>query len=60
MIKVKIDYHPRDYCYQCMFCRNNTYGESECTLMDLKRISYPEFDRPEWCPFNDAEQTDDA
>ena len=56
-LTVKItDFQPKDYCMQCMFCRVDSYGQSECMLSGLKEIDIPEYDRPEWCPFNEAKE----
>lgn len=56
-LTVKItDFQPKDYCMQCMFCRVDSYGHSECMLSGLKEIDIPEYDRPEWCPFNEAKE----
>lgn len=56
-LKVKIkNFFPQDFCFQCMFCRANNYGESLCMLNGLEKIDLPEYSKPEWCPFNDAEE----
>lgn len=60
MLKVKIDFYPKDYCYKCMFCRVDDYGESHCMLSGLKLIDNPDWDRPEWCPFCDAEEVEEC
>ena len=49
-------FYPKEYCYQCMFCRINEYGESRCMLHELNIIDSPNYDRPEWCPFNEAKE----
>lgn len=54
---VKISgFYPQEYCYQCMFCRVNEYAESECMLHGLDQIKYPDYEKPDWCPFNDAKE----
>lgn len=56
-LTVKIsDFYPKDYCMKCMFCRVDSYGDSLCMLNGLKYIDLPEYDRPEWCPFNGAKE----
>lgn len=49
-------YYPRDYCYQCMFNQVDNYGESSCMLHDMDTIPHPDYERPDWCPFNNAEE----
>lgn len=51
-----IDFYPQDYCMKCMFCRVDSYGDSYCMLHGLKKIGLPDYDRPEWCPFNEAKE----
>lgn len=56
-LKIKItDFYPKDCCMKCMFCRVDDYGNSLCMLRGLKDVGLPEYDPPEWCPFNDAEE----
>lgn len=56
-LTVKItNFYPKNFCMQCMFCRVDDYGDSFCMLNGLKHIRLPEYDRPEWCPFNDAKE----
>ena len=56
-LTVKItDFYPKTYCMQCIFCQVDSYGESFCMLHGLRRIELPEYDKPEWCPFNDAKE----
>ena len=50
------NFYPKDLCMKCMFCRVDSYGHSVCMLSGLKEIELPDFDRPEWCPFNDAKE----
>ena len=52
-------FYSREYCYQCMFCRIDEYGDSRCMLHELDRIPAPDYERPEWCPFNGIEEVDD-
>lgn len=56
---VILGYYPRDYCYQCMFSRNNEYGDSLCMLHNMDKISAPDYERPGWCPFDYAEEVKD-
>ena len=56
MYKIIVDYYPADYCYKCSFCHNNKYHESCCMLKNEEIISSPDYDKPEWCPFNNAEE----
>lgn len=39
-----------------MFCQIDEYGDSNCMLHELDRIPAPDYERPEWCPFNNAEE----
>ena len=52
-------YYPRDFCYQCMFNKINEYGESKCMLHNMEIISCPDYIRPNWCPFDKAEEIED-
>ena len=52
-------FYPKDYCYQCMFHQIDGYGDSNCMLHDLDTIYAPNYEKPEWCPFNSAEEVND-
>lgn len=52
-------FYPKEYCYQCKFCRIDRYGDSNCMLHELDRIPEPEYKKPEWCPFDSAEEVND-
>ena len=58
MYKIIVEYDPADYCYKCSFCHNDCYHESSCMLKGGKIISHPDYDKPEWCPFNNAEEVE--
>lgn len=53
LIKIS-GFYPKEFCYKCMFCRNNEYGESQCMLYNLEYIPSPDYIKPDWCPFNFA------
>lgn len=59
MYKILVDYYPAEYCYKCSFCYNNSYHESCCILRDEKTIPDPAFEKPDWCPFNNAERIEE-
>lgn len=52
-------FYPKKYCYQCMFCRIDEDGNSNCMLHELDRIPASDYERPEWCPFDSAEEVND-
>lgn len=52
-------YYPKDCCYQCMFDRINEYGYNLCMLHNMDKISSPDYERPMWCPFDNAEEVKD-
>lgn len=50
------NYYPKDYCYQCIFYKTNHYGEAYCLLDNEYMITSPDYEKPAWCPLDNAKE----